>query len=326
MSSHPETSPLVKGHEAAPALLAELVEHLDAMVAYWDGDQRCRFANRAYKDWFGRGRQELMGISLRELLGPLYEMNLPHIEAAYRGERQVFERAIPRPDGSGVRHSLATYMPRVVDGQVLGMFVHVADVEPLKRLELQLKAARDVAEALALHDPLTGLPNRRLLQDRLTEAILRGKRTEERVYVLSIDVDHFKLVNDTYGHAGGDRLLIEFAARIKSCMRDYDTVARIGGDEFLVLVADIAFDEGIEALVARLLQTVRQPVSIDGAVLKPGLSVGIAEFPRHGLTSDSLMLASDRALYAAKRAGRNCFRFADGDALAQPSGSVSQKP
>jgi PAS domain S-box-containing protein len=147
------------------------------MVAYWDRDQRCRFANQAYKSWFGRGRAELLGISLEELLGPLYALNLPHIDAAYRGERQVFERAIPRPDGDGVRHSLATYVPHIVEGRVEGIFVHVADVEPLKRLEQELKLARDEAERLATHDHLNGLPNRRLLEDRLVEVIRRAKRT-----------------------------------------------------------------------------------------------------------------------------------------------------
>ena len=297
--------------EDVSVLLVELVEQLDAMVAYWDGDQRCRYANGAYKQWFGRDWQELTGISLRELLGPLYAMNLQYIEAAYRGEKQVFERAIPTPDGTGVRHSLSTYFPRVVDGTVQGIFVHVADVEPLKRLQIELRAARDLAEALALRDPLTGLANRRMFADRLAEGIRRAKRTGERIYALSIDIDYFKSVNDTYGHAAGDRLLIEIAARINSCFRDYDTVARIGGDEFCVLVSGIVSDERMRTLVERLLQSATRPIAIGGQVLVPGLSIGVADYPQCGPAGDALLLASDRALYAAKDAGRNCFRFAD---------------
>ncbi|MCU7375123.1 GGDEF domain-containing protein [Paucibacter sp. O1-1] len=246
------------------SLLIELVDHLDAMLAYWDSKQVCRFANMAYKDWFGRGRNELLGTTLRELLGPLYEANLPYIEAAYRGERQVFERAIPRPDGSGVRHSLATYIPRVVGGHVVGMFVHVADIEPIKRLEFELRAARDEAQKLATHDFLTGLPNRLLLHDRAIEAIARAKRTGDKVYLLTIDVDNFKLVNDSYGHPAGDQLLIDIAGRIKSCVRDYDTVARIGGDEFVVLTTGGPLQEGIEALATRMLESARQPAQIGG--------------------------------------------------------------
>lgn len=288
------------------SLLIELVDHLDAMLAYWDSKQVCRFANMAYKDWFGRGRNELLGTTLRELLGPLYEANLPYIEAAYRGERQVFERAIPRPDGSGVRHSLATYIPRVVGGHVVGMFVHVADIEPIKRLEFELRAARDEAQKLATHDFLTGLPNRLLLHDRAIEAIARAKRTGDKVYLLTIDVDNFKLVNDSYGHPAGDQLLIDIAGRIKSCVRDYDTVARIGGDEFVVLTTGGPLQEGIEALATRMLESAQQPAQIGGAVLTPSISVGVAEFPRHGSSLDALKAVSDRALYSAKQAGRNC--------------------
>jgi diguanylate cyclase (GGDEF)-like protein/PAS domain S-box-containing protein len=292
-----------------PGLLLDLVDHLDAMLAYWDGDQVCRFANVAYKEWFGKGREELLGTTLKDLLGPLYEKNLPHIEAAYRGERQVFERAIPRPDGSGVRHSLATYIPRIVDGQVLGIFVHVADVEPIKKLEMELKAAKEKAERLATHDYLTGLPNRLLLQDRIDEAIARAARTRERVYLLGIDVDNFKTVNDSYGHPAGDQFLIEIARRLKSCVRDYDTVARVGGDEFLVLTAGMT--DGVELVATRMLESAQQPFHLGEAVLTPSLSIGAARFPRNGSTRETLILACDRALYKAKKMGRNRFVLAE---------------
>jgi len=290
-------------------LLLELVDHLDAMVAYWDSHQVCRFANHAYRDWFGRGRDELLGTTLKDLLGPLYEKNLHHIEAAYRGEQQVFERAIPRPDGSGVRHSLATYIPRIVNGRVQGIFVHVADVEPIKRLEMALKAAKEEAERLATHDHLTGLPNRLLLRDWIDEAIARATRTRERVYLLGIDVDNFKDVNDSYGHPAGDKFLVEIAERIKSCVRDYDTVARVGGDEFLVLTAGLS--DGVEILAERMLDSARQPFLVGDAVLTPSLSIGAARFPRNGATREALILSCDRALYKAKKMGRNCFVLAE---------------
>ena len=297
--------------EEVGALLIDLVDHLDAMVAYWDVNQVCRFANRAYKVWFGRDRQELLGTTLKELLGPLYDMNRPHIEAAYRGERQVFERAIPRPDGRGERHSLATYVPRLVDGLVVGIFVHVADVEPLKELEFELKAAHRKAEKLATHDFLTGLPNRVLLHARIDDAISNAARAGGKVYVLSVDIDHFKLVNDTYGHAAGDRLLIEVATRIKASVRDADTVIRVGGDEFLVLATGAPEDDGAGSLPARILECVRQPYAMEGTLFSPSVSIGVACYPAHGLTKEALLLSSDLALYAAKRADRNCFRVAD---------------
>jgi diguanylate cyclase (GGDEF)-like protein/PAS domain S-box-containing protein len=305
----PQPLAVLEHKDDAGHLLIELVDNLDALVAYWDINQVCRFANQAYKEWFGRGRSELLGVSLRELLGPsLYAMNLPHIEAAYRGERQVFERAIPRPAG-GVRNSLATYIPRVVNGRAVGMFVHVADVEPLKTLELQLKAAKEKAEESATHDFLTGLPNRVLLNLRIDDAVARAKRTGETAHLMSIDVDKLKSINDTYGHAAGDRFLIEIASRLTTCVREYDTVTRLGGDEFILLTTGIASEE-IGSFAGRILESARQPYSIGDAVVSPGLSIGIAVYPQHGQTAEALMAASDRALYAAKAAGRNRFVIA----------------
>jgi PAS domain S-box-containing protein len=123
--------PLEHGLSAAEihGIVLGLVNHLDAMVAYWDINQVCVFANSAYRDWFGKTQQEVIGLTLEELLGPLYPKNLPYIRGAYAGQRQVFEREIPTPDGR-VRPSLATYTPHLVDGQVRGIFAHVADVTP----------------------------------------------------------------------------------------------------------------------------------------------------------------------------------------------------
>ena len=111
-----------------------VVNHFTAMVAYWDLSQRCVFANGAYLEWFGRTPEEMKGISLKELLGPLYVLNLPHIEAAFLGKPQVFERRIPLPNG-GFRDSLATYTPDIVDGKVHGFSAHVADVTLMKERE-----------------------------------------------------------------------------------------------------------------------------------------------------------------------------------------------
>jgi PAS domain S-box-containing protein len=127
-----------------------VVDRSPAMIAYWDQEQLCRFANQAYRDWFGRSREQLVGTHIKDLLGPaLYEKNLPHILGALNGQTQVFERDVPRPDG-GVRESIATYTPDMVNGVVHGFFVQVADVTPLKQKERELQQAiseRDTALA-----------------------------------------------------------------------------------------------------------------------------------------------------------------------------------
>ncbi len=125
-----------------------VVNHIQAMVAYWDANQRCVFSNNAYQEWFGKSPKEMMGMSLKELLGPsLYKKNFPYILGALRGEKQVFERQIPLP-GGGVRESIATYTPDIVDGVVRGFSVHVADVTLLREREAALEHViheRDVA-------------------------------------------------------------------------------------------------------------------------------------------------------------------------------------
>jgi len=140
-------SRLVNDPSTLGDLALQVADHVPAMLAYWNRDQVCVFANEAYRAWFGKSRSEVVGSTMQELLGPLYALNLPYIKGALAGETQVFERAIPQPDG-GTRESLATYTPHLVDGTVQGFFVHVADVTPLKTLERQLETALQAVRTL----------------------------------------------------------------------------------------------------------------------------------------------------------------------------------
>lgn len=289
-------------------ILLSLVDHLDAMLAYWDVNQVCVFANNAYRSWFGKTRQQMIGMTLEQLLGPIYPKNLPYIRAAYAGQIQVFEREIPTPDGR-IRHSLATYTPHIVDGQVRGIFVHVADVTPLKKLEQELRVAKERAEEIATHDFLTGLPNRVFLVDRISQALSRAKRMHHIVAVLSVDIDDFKKINDTYGHAAGDRFLIEVASRLKDSLREIDGVTRMGGDEFLLLVPELESSTQIGTMADRILERVRAPFKLADATLLPSCSIGIALGTSESATSEVLITNSDRALYLAKKLGKNRYAF-----------------
>ena len=142
--------------EPSQAVL-NIVNHISAMVAYWDFNQRCVFSNDAYRHWFGKSPEEMVGMSLKELLGPLYEKNLPYILGALRGEKQVFERQIPIP-GGGFRESIATYTPDSINGVVCGFSVHVADVTILREREAALeRTIRERDAALAEVRTLRGL-------------------------------------------------------------------------------------------------------------------------------------------------------------------------
>jgi len=286
-------------------LLRAVVDHVPAMLGYWDTQQRCRFANRAYETWFGVTPDALLGRSMHELLGPIYALNLPYIEAALRGERQAFEREIPDPRGGAPRYSQAHYIPDLVDGQVRGFYVLVADISQRRRFEQELRAAKERADVLATHDALTGLPNRLLLEDRARTAIELARRKQRLGVLAFVDMDDFKAINDTHGHAAGDSVLRGVGARLTATLRSWDTVARLGGDEFVILLPEVADEAAAEAACERLLAAVTgAPFEHEGHAIAGSFSLGAALFPRDGDELPTLLARADTALYAAKHAGK----------------------
>ncbi len=160
---------------------------------------------------------------------------------------------------------------------------------------------------LANNDALTGLPNRRLLEDRMTHALKSAKRTQRIVAVFFIDLDNFKIINDTYGHAVGDELLKSVAARLIRLLREEDTVARIGGDEFIVLLPKLRVEEEAITTAEKVVAELAMPFTIAGHLLQIGASVGILLYPRHDNDPYNLIKYADSAMYVAKRQGRNCY-------------------
>lgn len=291
-------------------LLRRIVSKLPGMVAYWDTEQRCRFANADYERWFGIKPEDMIGRTLKELLGPIYAMNLPHIEGALRGEVQLFEREIPDPAGGPPRYSQAHYIPDVLNGVVQGFVVLVSDISGRRKLELQLREAQERANAMATHDFLTGLPNRVLLEDRLSRAIEASKRNQRKCAVMYLDLDGFKEVNDRFGHGAGDAVLCQVARRLVEALRAVDTVARMGGDEFLILLPEVgALDESGDVARSLLATMAREPFTISEQSLALTISIGIALCPDHGSEIHELIAHADGALYAAKHAGKNQFAY-----------------
>lgn len=170
--------------------------------------------------------------------------------------------------------------------------------------------AADQAMQLALYDALTGLPNRKLIHERLTLAIVKARRDHGKLALLFIDLDKFKPVNDEYGHAIGDLLLKEVATRLQHCMRASDTVARIGGDEFVALLEEIDGREGAAKAANKILHALTQPFEISGHQLEIAGSIGVAIYPQNGESENALMKSADMAMYDAKNSGRSTVRFA----------------
>ena len=171
---------------------------------------------------------------------------------------------------------------------------------------------------LALHDPLTGLPNRRLLEDRIGTAIEHARRNRSHVAMMYIDLDGFKEVNDTWGHDCGDILLQMVSDRLVSAARGEDTVARIGGDEFMVVLGELNDPEDIHIPAKKLVAAVAEPYQIKGQTVIVTTSIGISIYPYDAATVEALITSSDRALYQAKRAGKNRYHISVADRIGLP--------
>jgi diguanylate cyclase (GGDEF)-like protein len=169
--------------------------------------------------------------------------------------------------------------------------------------------AADQAMQLALYDALTGLPNRKLLDERLKQAIANARRDKSRLALLFIDLDKFKPVNDNYGHAYGDLLLKEVAQRLHGCMRESDTAARIGGDEFVALLPHVEDSRAAAAVADKILRQLNLPYEIAGHVFEISASIGGALYPDNGTDGKTLIKSADEAMYEAKDAGRSTIRF-----------------
>ncbi len=189
------------------------------------------------------------------------------------------------------------------NGNLVSHFVLIlTDLTPVRSAEKKL-------QYLAHYDPLTNIPNRLLTMERLSQAILRGKRHNERIAVFFIDLDRFKWVNDTLGHDVGDQLLQEITQRMQNCLRADDTIGRLGGDEFLAVVDPIDNEQAAAIVASKLTIAVAAPVKIKNHTIEISCSIGVSFFPEDGTKSDTLVRTADTAMYAAKERGRNCYEF-----------------
>lgn len=284
---------------ASQAQLHTITDNIPALVADVDRTLRYRFANRAYLDWFGKDPDALIGETMESLYGEAaVRLWQPELARVLQGERVQFERSMVV---RGQRqHSTAIYLPyRNGQGQVDGFHALVFDTTASKELELRL-------ESEATRDALTGLPNRRLLQRNLPAALARSERQGHSLALLFLDLNGFKAVNDTHGHEAGDELLRQVGQRLVAAVRVTDTVARLAGDEYVVLlepVGDPLADPA--AVAAKIDATIAAPFVLEAATVQVSVSIGSAVYqPRCGISADELLSGADSAMYAAKRSGR----------------------
>jgi len=275
--------------------LRTIADNVPALIAYADTDLRYRFANERYREWFGVKPADMIGKTVCEAMGEAFYA--PRREALARclaGHASHLEIAEERRGRTRVIST--TYLPHVRDGVVQGIYVLSTDATSAREYERQL-------HALAHSDHLTGLPNRRSYEERLAQAIARARRGATPLALAYLDVDHFKQINDGLGHAVGDTVLREFARRLAAAVRSTDTVARLAGDEFVVVLEQVGSPLECERIAAKLLDAIRPPFALDGRTLQVTTSIGIAWSPRPDQAP--LAHAADEAMYLSKHAGRN---------------------
>ena len=246
----------------------------------------------------GYRAEELIGTQIIQYVSPEYR------DEALHNVRTGYER----PYESEILHKDGSRIPVEFEGRLMpfqGKMLRLSVVRDIRRR----RASQARIDYLAHHDMLTGLPNRALLLDRLQYILATAKRRDKQVALLFIDLDNFKTVNDSLGHMAGDELLKVIAARIQATLRSGDVVSRHGGDEFLVVLPDLAGDQGPIPVAEKLLAAIGEPMELERQSISVSPSIGISVFPRDGATADVLIRNADAAMYLAKGRGRNNYQF-----------------
>ncbi|WP_374602178.1 diguanylate cyclase domain-containing protein [Niveibacterium sp.] len=318
-ATHPEAGMVWMGSditerletETALRISEERFRRLISMSSdlYWEQDADLRFTHlsgagmerigAALQDCIGKRRWEVAKI---EGIAPeQWAKHKEQLEAHEPFRDLVFY--VTRSDGTRLWFSTSGNPVFDEDGHFAGYHGIASDISDRMRNAERYRH-------LAYHDPLTGLPNRRLLADRLEQAIAQAKRRDGLVGLMLLDLDDFKIINDSDGHAVGDAVLATIAHRLRLAVRDSDTVARVGGDEFVILLPEVDGPQAAEAVAAKVLEAVREPVTSDQRDYLLGVSIGIALYPTHAGGGELLMQRADAAMYRAKTLGGRSAVFA----------------
>ncbi|MEC5216892.1 diguanylate cyclase (GGDEF)-like protein/PAS domain S-box-containing protein [Actimicrobium sp. GrIS 1.19] len=284
--------------------LRMITDNMPALIAYIDTEQRYRFCNDYYETILHLPSDQVLGQTVRHVMGEAaYAEAAGYIELVLRGERVSFEQQTSGPAG---RYFLHDYLPDLdAGGAVTGFYSMVQDITKLKQVENQLRI-------LARFDNLTGLPNRNQFDEKLAAAMARSRRSKQVMALMFLDIDHFKSINDTLGHQGGDEVLREFGRRLLASVRKTDTVSRLAGDEFVIILEGLHLPEESATVAAKIIDAMATDFDILGIRRKVSTSIGIALGHDNENDGAALLRRADEALYEAKAAGRNMFRTAPG--------------
>jgi len=311
--------------EASEQESRTLIENSPDTIVRYDLDCRRIFVNPVFEASSTGGAQSLLGKTPSESPGgkswELYETKIKEVIAT--GNNALFEQKWTDRNGQEICIHVRLTAERNADGHVISVMGVGRDITELSRSRAELNSANvrlaemnTMLESLATLDPLTGLPNRRLLLDRLQKVLSTGERSGKHGAIMFVDLDNFKNLNDTLGHDTGDTLLQQVARRLQGCVREADTIARIGGDEFIVMLEDLS-EKALEAAAQteavghKILDMLSRPYQLAVNKYQISASIGATLFSDHRQTADELLKQGDIAMYQAKRSGRNALRFFD---------------
>jgi len=271
-----------------------VITNMDAIITDW---------NMAAQNMLGYTKEEVLGISTENMYLPqdhkIRQKNIQELlkNGVFRTERQLLSKSKEL-----VEVELTASMLNDIHGNPIGMLGYFKDITSRKQIQ-------EKVEYLASHDVLTSLPNRMLFHDRLKEGIKKAKREQNILALLFIDLDHFKKINDTLGHEVGDSVLKEVSKKLLKTLREKDTVSRLGGDEFTVIIEGFSNRADIAQLTRKILEVLSEAMEIEGNKLSLSSSIGIAIHPDDTVSDIDLLRFADIAMYHAKNSGRNNFQF-----------------
>lgn len=291
--------------QATEARLKEFLEGANDLIFSVKPDGQFLYANRAWERVLGYDRHDLSGLSLEDVIDTdMRNKCMAEIEKAAKGEQvDPLEGRLMTQGGNAVDVE-GTITCSFQNDEAGAVWVICRDISTRKKAQEQLYF-------MAHHDQLTSLPNRLFFADRLRQAQALAKREKHKCGILYLDLDRFKIINDTLGHAVGDILLQEVGKRLRACVREVDTVARIGGDEFSIVLVNLSHVVDAEQVASKILKALAKPVLADEHELYITTSIGISIFPTHDDDPESLLKKADAAMYQAKAHGRNNYQLYD---------------
>ena len=277
-----------------------LTDHVPVVIVYIDAEHRYQYVNATFEKWFGQSGKDSQAQPMREVLGDeAYQLRAAYLLRAFAGEEVEFEFGLGGDGNAGSRAFQTSYVPDVDEsGKVAGVYGLTHEITKVKAVHTALQFA-------AATDTLTGIANRRRFDEQLLLSMQRTRATRAPMALAYLDIDRFKGINDSLGHQAGDEVLKEFAARLAGSVRASDLVARLAGDEFVIIFDGVNSAAEVRQIGAKIIDAIRVPFALASGALPVTASIGIAIFRDGPLTPEQLLHLADQALYEAKGQGRD---------------------